>query len=216
MADAAKRYYGVLCRLESDDDTTHIELQPNAVMLGTAFELTQESRVSQRGKEYERVIVHDSRRRAVGFLPKETAKRVIGFFDEGWLCHVTPMFVAYDKTQRAYWVEVALVCYPPENAPAFDAFFSGFCKRVASGDHPNPNLSEKQVEQIIASNGAWNGLELAPLPHMGKDGAIYKSGRSNTEKLMMAAVEHTTGCYIVLIAATLLVVLAVVWFLFLR
>mgnify|MGYP007102001056 CR=1 FL=1 len=216
MPANSKTYYATICRLLNAEDTTRIELEPNSIMLGTPFELTQEHRVNARGKEYERVIVHDSTRRVAGFLPKDVTNRVIRLFDEGWLCHVVPMLIGYSKKDKAYWVEASVVCYPPEHKQELDTFFSAFCRKVAAGEHPDPRLTDKQLELVLESGGTWCEVDIAPRPKLDRDNAIYKSRQTNTEKLAQTAIAHTTGCYIVLAVVTLLVAAFVVWLLFLR
>ena len=216
MGETAARYFGPFCKLVKEDDGDVMTPDQNAVRIGVPMKIVHEVHVTQRGKEYDRVYVNDSTGRPAGFLSKQLTKQVVSLFDQGWLCHAVPTLVVYDKKEGGYWAEVALICYPAEYKSEFDAYVKTFCKKVAAGNHPVVSLSEEQIDQVLESGGTWSDIPNAPLPHINKDSAVYKSKQTSTEKLANTAIEHTTGCYIVLIAATVLVVALAVWFFFLR
>lgn len=216
MAQQSERYYGAFCKLVKEDDGDVMTPDQNAIRIGTPLSVTHEVHVTKRGKEYDRVFVTDPVGHDAGFLPKQVANRLVELFDQGWLCHVIPTLVVYSKKDEGYWAEVAIVCYPKELQQPFDAFLTAVCHKIASGNHTDVRLSDEQVDMILSSNGSWSDVANAPLPHIDKESAIYKSKQTGTERLTTTAIEHTTGCYIVLIAATVLVVAFAVWFFFLR
>lgn len=216
MAHEDERYYGAFCKLDKIDDDDVMTPDQNAIRIGLPLEVVHELHVTHRGKEYDRVYVHDAAGRNAGFLPKQVAKRYIELKAAGWTCHVIPTLIVYSKADEGYWAEVAIMCYSPDVAHAFDPFCQAVCKRIASGDHVEVRLDAQQVQRIVDSAGEWSAVPNAPLPHIDKNSAVYKSKQSGSEKLAQTAIEHTTGCYIVLIAVTVVVVALIAWFFFLR
>ena len=210
-----EKYFAAYCRLESESGGTHITLEGNALVIGEELDLIDQLHVTQRGKEISRIMLRDERQ-ATGFLPDGLYKKVAKLLDAGWVCRAFVSAVAYDKSCEAYWSEAAVICYTKDDESIFAPFVTAIAKRIAQGEHPAMALSADELSRVIESKGSWADTAPCALPKLGKDSAYFKTKRTLPENLAYAAAEGNKGCYVGTAAVALVIVFAIVWFLFLR
>ncbi len=133
----------------------------------------------------------------VGFLAPDVSRSLS-------LCEAKDMelcallsFVAFHESTKTgrYWGEVALVCYPKNQASAFTPFINAFSKRLADGVRPDLHIGEQGYHSIIDTNGSWQPTRTVPLPSMPAGSAIVKSRRTLQEKLIEEGRNKNKGCY---------------------
>lgn len=134
----------------------------------------------------------------------------IGFFDagfsrelsliaaRGWELKAILCFVAFsdDEESGHYWGNMAVIGYDPAYAEEFGTFVSGIAARLGDGIRPDIDLSDKAVDDVIASGGTWTPDKTLPYPELGKTGAYMKKRRSLSDKLIEQGRAGNKGCYI--------------------
>lgn len=208
-------YFSAYCRLDNTSGDSTVDLDGNVVGIGRDLDVVPDLQITERGKEVFRVIIKQGDI-TLGFLPKNTGERVRERLDEGWVCHVYPTYVVYDKETEGFWCEVAVVCYDPAHADALDAFSAHLAKRFAAGDHPAIDLTPEELSTLVESGGAQLPTRTKALPKLSKKSAYYKTKQTTAEKAATAAASGNKGCYVALVAVTLLVVALIVCFFLFR
>ena len=203
-------YFGAYCRLDEKSGDTEFELDGNIWSIGSELELFPELHITERGKEVPRVVVGVGDKRA-GFVPAREFARLKQCMEDGWVCHAYPSLVAYEKASF-YWLEIALVCYDPAHAEAFDKFAAAMQTRIANGERPNVDLSSKQVQHVIESGGSWSEVESLGTPALKKGTVPYKTKTTLAEKAAQGAATGNKGCYVAVVVV-LVVIIAIVLFL---
>lgn len=214
MAKTKTSYYGTYCRLDERSADSGIIVNGNDWTIGAELELTPQLHVTARGKEVPRVVL-GTRDRAAGFVPESAFRQLKKHLDDGWTCRAFVSLVVYNQLEERYWVEVALVCYDPAEATIFEPFAERIANRIAKGEHPSVNLSEKELGRVIESKGAWADTAKMKLPDLPKGSAYFKTRRTMTESAALNAANGNKGCYIAIIVA-LVIIIAVIYFVFLR
>lgn len=210
-----RTYYATYCRLENVNADTHIMVDGNTLVIGAELAFTPQVHVTAKGKEVQRMVLGRGNQ-AMGFLPEEVYRRVEKLRAAGWICRAFTSVAVFDKLEDRYWSEVALFCYEQEKKDLFDTFVTGMVKRIANGEHPAVSLSSKELDQVIATHGAWTDTKQVKLPKLAAGSAYYKTKRTMTENMAYAAAEGNKGCYAGLFVVVFIIIFSVVWFLFLR
>lgn len=208
-------YYGCYCQLDHTSGDSIIDVYGNALVIGAELTLTQQVHVTEKGKEVPRILLEHGDQ-ALGFLPDRVYRQVAKLLDEGWICRAFTSLAVFDKNEDRYWGEVAIICYDKEQADIFNTYVDLTVKRICKGEHPAVDLSTKEIEHIIEAKGQWSDAKEVKLPRLSKGSAYYKTKRTTTENLAYAAAAGNKGCYVGTFAVALIIILAVVWFLFLR
>ena len=210
MAGGVK-YFGIYTTLQHTDDTTEVKLDGNLCVVGRELDWYAEMRVTSRGKERPRVTVALDERNAAGFLKPELAARVLALDEDGWDIHICPSLVVFDKPKDLFTCEVAVVAFPAEERADFEPFAIRLFERIAHGEHPQVQLSAKQLAQVVESHGAWCETERMARPKLPKACAVYKDQMTSTERLAQRAVKRPRGCLVALAVAAVLVAACIVY-----
>ena len=208
-------YYAAYCRLDEASGDSCVVVNANAVTIAAELTVTEQIHVTKRGKEVPRILLSRGKE-AMGFLPEKVFKQVNELLEAGWTCRAFASTVIFDKPHETYWVEVAVICYRPDDAAIFDPFVDAVVKRMAKGDHPAIALSSKELEHVIESAGQWSDVKSQQLPRLEKGMAYYKTKRMLTENLAYAAAEGNKGCYVGLFVVLFLIIFCIVSFFILR
>lgn len=211
----SETYYATYCRLEEANGDSCVVVNPNATTIAAELTLTKEIHVTHRGKEVPRVLLSYGKE-VMGFLPDKVFRQVDKLLEEGWTCRAFVSAVIFDKPHETYWIEVALICYRPEDAAIFEPFVDAIAKRMAQGDHPAIALSAKELDHVIESGGQWAEVKSQQLPKLEKGMAYYKTKRMFTENLAYAAAAGNKGCYVGLFVVLFLIIFCIVSFFILR
>ena len=208
-------YFATYCRLDEASGDSCVVVNANAVTIAAELTVTKQIHVTKRGKEVPRILLSRGKE-AMGFLPDKVFKQVDHLLEEGWICRAFASAVIFDKPNETYWVEVAIICYRPEDATIFDPFVITIARRMAKGDHPAIALSAKELEHVIESDGQWADVKSQQLPKLDKGMAYYKTKRMMTENLAYAAAEGNKGCYVGLFIVLFLIIFCIVSFFIFR
>lgn len=208
-------YYAIYCRLETQSGDSTVIVDGNTVVIASELMLVEQTHVTDRGKEVDRIVLSRGDQ-ALGFLPSNVYKHVSRRLAEGWICKAYASACAFDKRTDSYWVEAAVFCYRPKDAETFDRFVSSMEARIAKGEHPAISLSSKEIAQVIESKGEWDQTPSQKLPKLEKGSAYYKTKRTMTENMALAAADGNKGCYVGLFVVVFCIIFSIVWFLFLR
>ena len=208
-------YQAMYCRLEDKSGDSFIKGDGNTLSVGAELELTPQLHVTHRGKEVPRVVLGRGNQ-AAGFVPDSAFKQLKRALEADWVCRAFVSAVAFDKVTDSYWSEVALIMYAPEQKEVFDPFVDALANRIAAGDHPAVNLSDKDLARVIETHGEWCETKNIQLPDLPKSQAWYKTRRTATERAASAAAGGKKGCYVGLAAAVVVVIAIVLAVLFLR
>lgn len=208
-------YYATYCRLDTTSGDSHVNVEGNSVVVGSELALTEQLHVTERGKELGRIVISRGDQ-AFGFLPAPVYKQVAKFMADGWTCRAFAVVDIFDKRVNEHTVEVAVFCYPSVEGEIFNIYIGGLEKRIAKGEHPVVTLSQKELERVVETHGAWDGAKSQKLPKLEKGSAYYKTRRTFTENMALAAAEGNKGCWAGLFIVTFIVIFTILWFLFLR
>lgn len=208
-------YYACYCQLEHTSGDSCIQVDGNTIVIGAELTLTPQVHVTEKGKEVSRIILKRDDL-PMGFLPDRVYKQVAKLLDEGWVCRAFTSLAVYDKNDKRYWSEAAIICYDKEYAETFDTFVDLTVDRMCKGEHPAVNLTPKEIEHVIEVKGQWADAEEVKLPRLSKGSAYFKTKRTMTENMAYAAAEGNKGCYVGLFAVVFIIIFSIVWFLFLR
>ncbi len=209
MPTAQPQYFGTYCRLVSTSGDSGIKVDGNSWPVGYELEMTPQLHITERGKEVPRVVVGKGGK-AAGFVAPEDFERLQPLMDEGWVCRAFTSVIGFDKLKDMYWVEVALMCYPLDLKEAFDPFVAKMAARIGKGEHPAVRLSQKEIAHVIESKGTWADTKKDPLPKLKKGRAYYKTKQTFTENMAQQAASGNKGCYVGLVAFTVIVVAIIV------
>lgn len=212
---ASDIYYAQYCNLETQNGDSTVIVDGNAVVIGSELSLTEQTHVTNRGKEIERIVLSRGDQ-ALGFLPSSIAKQVSKRLADGWNSAAYASVCVFDKHVDSYWVEAAVFCYDPKEAESIERFIDTMEKRIAKGEHPAINLSSKELEQVLDSKGEWADTPPQKLPKPEKGTAYYKTKRTMTESMALAAADGNKGCYVGLFVVVFCIIFSIVWFMFLR
>lgn len=208
-------YYATYCRLDTHSGSSIVEVDGNTVIIGAELTLTEQTHVTDRGKEVERIVLSRGDH-AFGFLPENVYKQVKKRLDEGWNCKAFASVAGFNKPTESYWAEAAIFCFRPEDAQIFEPFIASMVNRIAKGEHPSIALSSKELAQVVDTKGAWAQTASQKLPKLEKGTAYYKTKRTTTEKMALAAADGNKGCYVGLYLVVFCIIFSIIWFLFLR
>lgn len=208
-------YYATYCRLDEASGDSCVVLNVNAVVIAAELTVTKQVHVTEKGKEVPRILLSRGDQ-AMGFLPERVFKQVDKLLDEGWTCRAFASVVVVDKLRDTNWVEVAVICYPSEDAATFEPFVNSILGRMARGDRPAIALSPKELERVIESGGQWADVKSTKLPKLEKGVAYFKTKRTMTENLAYAAAEGNKGCYVGLFVVVFIIIFSIVSFFILR
>lgn len=208
-------YYATYCRLDERSGDSCVVVSANAVTIAAELTLTRQVHVTKRGKEVPRILLSRGKE-AMGFLPDKIFRQVDKLLDEGWTCRAFASAVIFDQPNELYWIEVAIICYRPEDASIFEPFVAKVLERMAKGDHPAIALSPKELEHVMESAGQWADVKSQQLPKLEKGMAYYKTKRMMTENLAYAAAEGNKGCYVGLFIVLFLIIFCIVSFFMFR
>lgn len=208
-------YYATYCKLDTHSGDTMVMVDGNAVVIGSELSFTEQTHVTNRGKEVERIVLSRGDQ-ALGFLPDNVYKQVVKRREEGWECKAFASAVAFNKPSESYWVEAAIFCFRPQDAATFERFISSIEKRIAKGEHPSIALSSKDLSRVVESQGEWAQTASQKLPKLEKGTAYYKTKRTMTETMALAAANGNKGCYVGLYVVVFCIIFSIVWFFFLR
>lgn len=214
MADF-ETYYATYCRLDTQSGSSQVLVDGNIVVVGSELSYTAQTHVTDRGKEVERIVLSRGDQ-ALGFLPEDVFKQVKRRLDAGFVLRAFASAAAFVKRDDSYWAEAAIFCYDPAEAAAFDRFIASTVKRIAKGDHPQIDLSAKEIQHVVESQGDWSKNPSQKLPKLSRGSAYYKTRRTMTESLALAAADGNKGCYVGLFAVVFCIIFSIVWFIFLR
>lgn len=208
-------YYATYCNLDIESGDSLINVDGNSVVIGAELTLVQQTHVTERGKEVERVVLGRGDQ-AMGFLPDNVYKRVVKYLERGWTCRAFASADVFDKRINSHWVEAAVICYDSKQAVIFEPFVDMLTERIAKGEHPAVALSPKELALLIESKGTWADVKQQKLPKLPKGSAYYKTKRTMTENMALAAAAGNKGCYVGLFVVVFIVFFSIIWFLFLR
>lgn len=207
--------YSTYCFLDTQSGDSIVTVDGNAVVIGSELSFTPQTHVTKRGKELDRIVLSRGDQ-ALGFLSDNVFKKVSKYLDAGWECTAYASAVGFTKKDESYWVEAAVFCFPPKYAECFNRFASLMEKRIAKGEHPNIVLSPKEISRVVEANGDWDETPSQKLPKPDKGSAYYKTRRTMTENMALAAADGNKGCYVGLYLVVFCIIFSVVWFIFLR
>ena len=206
-------YFGTYTTLKHTDDTTEIKLDGNYCVIGRELDFIAELRVTSRGKERPRVTIALNDKMAAGFLEPELAERILKLNNDGWDIHICPSLVIFNRPKNLYTCEVAILAFLPEQREIFEPFAIKIFERIAHGEHPQINLTNKQLERVVESKGAWCKTDELPISKLPKGSAVYKDQMTATERMAKQAAKRPVGCYIGLVVVAVLII-AIVFYLF--
>lgn len=208
-------YYATYCQLDTQNGDSTVFVDGNAVVVGSELSLTEQTHVTNRGKEVQRIVLSRGDQ-ALGFLPDNVYKQVSRRLGEGWECKAYASAVAFNKPSESYWVEAAIFCFRPQDAETFERFISTIEKRIAKGEHPAIALSAKDLARVMETKGEWAQTASQKLPKLEKGTAYYKTKQTMTEGMALAAANGNKGCYVGLYLVVFCIIFSIVWFFFLR
>lgn len=122
-------------------------------------------------------------------------------------------FVAFTESPEPghYWGEMAVIAYPTTYAEDFRCFSNAVAKKIAEGIHPDLDLPENKVEEIISSHGSWLPEKNLPYPTLSKGTVFLKKRRSLMDGVVEQGRKGNIGCYILSWAILLGIVALIVY-----
>lgn len=194
MEDNMSDYFGHYENFEAVSKKEAAQLLGADNLVGDIYEIENEII----DKEHRAWLISRFGKRVGYFKPK--VSRELGVkAAQGMTCRAILCFVAFTDhpDDGHYWGEVALICFNPAYAAAFEKFIANISKRIGDGVRPAIDLDGKSIQQIIDSNGEWAPTQNLPLRKNDKGTAIIKSRRSISDKLIEQGRAGNKGCYIV-------------------
>ena len=135
----------------------------------------------------------------VGYLDADVSRTVRTLQAEGLETKAVLSFVAFTDHpgDGHYWGQVALICYKPADAEAFDAFVQTVAQRMGQGLRTNVDLGAEGAAKVAESGGTWVPSQTVPLPENGKGTAYLKVRRKITERVIDQGRAGNKGCYVI-------------------
>lgn len=154
------------------------------------------------------VVQEDSEARAwlenrfgarVGYLDASISRTVRTLQAEGLETKAVLSFVAFTDhpDDGHYWGQVALICYKPTDAAAFNTFVQTVAQRMGQGLRTKVDLGAKGAAKVVESGGSWVPSQTVPLPENGKGTAYLKVRRKITERVIDQGRAGNKGCYVI-------------------
>lgn len=106
-------------------------------------------------------------------------------------------FVAFTEEgdNSRYWGEMAIFCYDPAYADAFEKFMEGVGVKMQDNVRLRIDLGAEGVQKVLESNGAWLPEQTVPMPSRQKGTVIMKDRRSLSDKMIEQGRQGNKGCY---------------------
>ena len=135
----------------------------------------------------------------MGYLDADVSRTVRTLQAEGLETKAVLSFVAFTDHpgDGHYWGQVALICYKPADAEAFDAFVQTVAQRMGQGLRTNVDLGAEGAAKVAESGGTWVPSQTVPLPENGKGTAYLKVRRKITERVIDQGRAGNKGCYVI-------------------
>ncbi len=135
----------------------------------------------------------------IGFFNAQTTRQLQLYDARGWTVRILLSFVAYSDHPEpgGYWGQVALLCYPTENAELFEPFVKKTAEAFAEGKRVDVNIGVQGVRNLVESNGEWFTTATTPLPEFETGTVMMKSRQSFSEKMIEQGRAKNKGCYAV-------------------
>ena len=215
MTAAKNCFFGAYCRLDLTSEGVLANPHGDTIVVGQEIKLEFETYVNERGKDVSRIAVKNLGDDLLGFLPAREAHRTFTCHNNDWVCKVMPSAVGFKESNRSFWAEVAVFCYAKDSSEVFEDLFSKVAQRMADGERPSLNLSEKTIERLLAGEDIEHEMKPTKAPKLPKGEAYYKTKQTQTEKMVLAASERKKGCYFGA-AVVAIIVIAIVVFIILK
>ena len=203
--------FAFYCRLDPKSEDLVATPHGDTIVVGQEIKLDFETYINPRGKDTNRVSVKNLANELLGFLPFRELHRVFDANQADWVCRVVPSAVGFKDADRTFWAEVAIFCYAKEQAKIFEPFFDETVERIAQGQHPSLNLSEKTLGRLLAGNNIQHEMKPTKLPKLPRGEAYYKTKQTSTEKMILAASARKKGCYFGAAVVALVIIVTIVF-----
>lgn len=134
----------------------------------------------------------------IGYFKADFSRRISILQAQGLTCKAVLSYVAFTDhpDEGVYWGNVAVICYNPAYAEAFENFIKQLSAKLADSVRPKIDLNAERVDKIIETDGQWFPKQTTSFPTKEKGTAIVKRRRSMTDKLVEQGRAGNKGCYV--------------------
>ncbi len=149
----------------------------------------------------------------IGYFDEEFSRRLSLFKAKGMEMTALLSFVAFTESPEPghYWGEMAVIAYDPHEKTAFETFCQAVAKKIGEGVHPDLDVPEEKVAEIVSSNGTWLPEKNLPYPELPKGSVFLKRRRSLMDGVIEQGRKGNIGCYIISWAILLGLVALIIW-----
>ena len=203
-------YIGGYLTIEKVTKEESERLASNECMIGMPVTLTTDAESSE-------FRILSSQGNSIGVVKPKNRLALRNALENGWTCRCWLSLVYYAEADKMLHGEIVYQCFNVKESQtkeqaALEAYTQHTSEALAAGKRPRLTLTGTSYDQVIESNGAWQGEDGEPLPISTKRGSgtvVFKRKRSAADKLALSALERKPGCRIALTVVLLVLVIAI-------
>jgi len=184
-------YFGTYCRFTTKGKKDGSVLTGADNLVGDVFDI-----VFQTEEDCQTAWIKNRFGAVIGCFDKEATQQLLLCQARKWKLQAILVSVYYTEKPApgSYWGEVAIVCYSPHDALAFDRFLHGIGSLINEGVRPDIDLGRTGFEHVVSSDGEWVPEGRVPKMDPGPGSILLKSHLTFNEKMIEKARHRNPGC----------------------